>query len=149
MANPAIVQACPLSACQAARSKVAELKGWREDADVAGAAYERPPPKVIGKKTLVTDRAELAKIGLEPEDLSIPDTNFGAVVYKEGEPRSRTFWSMAAQMSGRPAGLVLPRHCSHLLAIFQLTARRAKNARYSSTSSKVAVIRGLHLGKRK
>lgn len=104
MASAPLVQPCPACAdCSAAKAKLRELQQWRQDADVANAAYGRPPPKVIEApagqiippkpiepQILVESPEELAKAGLTPEDLTIPGTNFGAVVYKTGEPPSYT-----------------------------------------------------------
>lgn len=104
MASAALVQCCPLSAdCASAKANLREVQQWRQDADVANAAYGRPPPDVIPAPpnqisppkpikvmTLVKDPAELEKAGLKPGDLSIPGTNFGAVVYKSGTPPAYT-----------------------------------------------------------
>lgn len=104
MASAALVQPCPLKAdCTAAKQNLREFQIWRQDADLANAAYGRPPPKVIaaptnqivppapiGAMSLVDDPTELEKAGLKPGDLKIDGTNFGAVVYKSGEPPAYT-----------------------------------------------------------
>ncbi len=104
MASAAIVQGCPAcDSCNAAKANLRELQQMRQDADVANAAYGRPPPRTIpapanqivpppaiGPKELVDDPAGLAAAGLTPEDLTIPGTNFGAVVYKSGQPPAYT-----------------------------------------------------------
>lgn len=104
MASAALVQSCQIDGgCPQAQSDLREVQQWRQDADVANAAYGRPPPKTIAAPanqiippkpippmTLVDDPKELAKAGLKPEDLKIDGTNFGAVVYKSGEPPAYT-----------------------------------------------------------
>ena len=104
MASMPLVQSCPINAnCESAKKGLREFQQWRQDADVANAAYGRPPPKVIAAPanqivppnairvmTLVEDTKELAKAGLSPDDLKIPGTNFGAVVYKTGNPPAYT-----------------------------------------------------------
>jgi pimeloyl-ACP methyl ester carboxylesterase len=77
------LQKCPKE-CEGARAELNELLGWRQDADLANAAYDKPPPKKVGDYTLV-EGDELAKAGLKPEDLQVPGTNFGAVVYRKGD----------------------------------------------------------------
>lgn len=104
MASNPSVQTCPFNSdCATAKSGLRETQQWRQDADVANAAYGRPPPKIIPAPLnqiippkaippliLVEDPKALANAGLSPDDLKIPGTNFGAVVYKQGEPPAYT-----------------------------------------------------------
>lgn len=104
MASAPLVQSCQVDGgCPQAQIELREMQQWRQDADVANAAYGRPPPRTIAAPanqiippkpippmSLVDDPRELAKAGLKPEDLKIEGTNFGAVVYKSGEPPAYT-----------------------------------------------------------
>lgn len=85
--------------CPAAKDSLREAQKWQQDADIADAAYGRPPPPTIpapanqsippaplGPLTHVDDEEGLRAADLTKGDLEIPGTNFGAVVYKRGQP---------------------------------------------------------------
>ncbi|MGE0719007.1 MAG: hypothetical protein AB7P02_26415 [Alphaproteobacteria bacterium] len=77
------IQACSPVTCAKLRAEQADLARLDGDAAMAEAAYQEP-----GKREAppgyreVTDPAELAKLGLTPEHLHQPGSNFGAAVFK-------------------------------------------------------------------
>jgi hypothetical protein len=82
MSKPCVVQKCK-KACIATCAEIKKVKMWRKEADLAAAVYKPTGQRPVDGYTEVTDPAELKKLGLKPENLTPPDSEFRAGVFKE------------------------------------------------------------------
>jgi hypothetical protein len=79
---------CKPCACNAAKKRLKAIENATDKLPFAQAAYDQanghPVSDIAGFKNITEDPAALAKYGLTPADLTIPDTKFQAVVFEKG-----------------------------------------------------------------
>ncbi len=83
MPDGSLIQPCQATACLQAKQYQADLRKAQFDAQFADAAYtdEHHRPDIPGY-VAVTDAKGLENIGLTEKYLTVPNSNFRAVVYR-------------------------------------------------------------------